>query len=75
MKSIPCKLIMNTKNGYILSPIDCKSINAALKIASENGLAYRIFVKSYYISIPENILIIYSKFSNTIYKTIKNKWR
>ena len=44
MKSIPCKLIMNTKNGYILSPIDCKSINAALKIASENGLAYRIFV-------------------------------
>ena len=44
MKSIPCTLIMNTKNGYILSPVQCNSIRQAVKTAKENGLAYRIFV-------------------------------
>ena len=44
MKSMPCTLIMNTKNGYTLSPVQCNSIRQAVKTAKENGLAYRIFV-------------------------------
>ena len=44
MKSIPCTLIMNTKYGYILSPVQCNSIRQAIKTAKQAGLAYRIFV-------------------------------
>lgn len=44
MKRIPCILIMNTRNGHVLAPIQCSSIREALRTAKENGLAYRIFV-------------------------------
>lgn len=39
-----CTLLLNTKWGYVLKPVCCKSIKEAIDIARETGLAYRIFV-------------------------------
>lgn len=39
-----CTLICNTKIGYCISPVECKSIAAAVRYAKELGLAYRIFI-------------------------------
>lgn len=44
MKAIKCKLVMNTRWGYICHPIECKSIREAIRIAREEEMAYRIFV-------------------------------
>ena len=44
MKAQPCKLVMNTRWGYVMHPVECKSIREALRIAKEDGMAYRIFV-------------------------------
>ena len=41
--SIPCSIIFNTKQGYIMAPIDCESIRKAEKMAEDFGMAYRIF--------------------------------
>lgn len=43
-KSIPCTIICNTRNGYCLTPEECKSIREAIRYAKEMKLAYRIFV-------------------------------
>lgn len=43
MKAKPCTLVLNTRWGYILSPIDCDSIKQALGLAKDFGMAYRIF--------------------------------
>ena len=43
-KSIPCTIICNTRNGYCLTPVECKSISEAIRYAKETKLAYRIFV-------------------------------
>lgn len=43
-KPIPCTVICNTKNGYCLTPKECKSISEAIRYAKEMKLAYRIFV-------------------------------
>ena len=42
-RSKPCILMMNTRWGYVMSPIECRSIKEAESIARENGMAYRIF--------------------------------
>ena len=39
-----CTLIMNTKNGYILTPKECKSIAEAIRTANAAGLAYRVII-------------------------------
>ncbi len=40
----PCKLVMNGhKTGYIFTPIECRSIAEAIKIARECAFLYRIF--------------------------------
>ena len=39
-----CTIVMNTKNGYCMRPIKCRSIAEAVRTAREYGLAYRIFV-------------------------------
>lgn len=44
MKSIKCKLVFNTRNGYCMQPIECKSIAEAIRIARDEEMAYRIFV-------------------------------
>ena len=44
MKAIKCKLVLNTRWGYCMPPIECKSINEAIRIAREEEMAYRIFV-------------------------------
>lgn len=43
-KAKECVVILNTKNGYCLTPHKCKSINEAIKYAKNSGLAYRIYV-------------------------------
>ncbi len=40
----PCEIVFNTPWGRELSPIECKSINEALKLAKEYNMPYRIFV-------------------------------
>ena len=44
MKAIPCTIIFNTKWGYIMQPIKCESIRAALRLAEDCGMIFRIFV-------------------------------
>lgn len=44
MNGKPCTLVLNTKWGYCMTPQNCNSIAAALKIAKKSGMAYRIFV-------------------------------
>ena len=39
-----CTVICNTKNGYCISPKECKSIREAIQYAKDLDLAYRIFV-------------------------------
>lgn len=43
MKAIKCKLVVNTSNGYCMTPILCNSIAEAKKHAIGMGFAYRIF--------------------------------
>lgn len=45
MKSIPCKLVINSSRGYIFAPIEFPSIRQALEYArSDNGgFAWRLF--------------------------------
>lgn len=39
-----CKLIINTANGYCMTPIICESISEATRLGKEGcGFAYRIF--------------------------------
>lgn len=46
MKAIPCTLIVNTCNGYCLTPEHHNSVRAAVNAAKESpGFAYRIFDK------------------------------
>ena len=46
-KSIECTLIINTCNGYCLTPSKHKSISDAVKTAKNSfGFAYRIFDKA-----------------------------
>ena len=42
----PCKIIYNTRYGYIMQPISFNSIAAALRDAKETGMAFRIFVNN-----------------------------
>ena len=39
-----CTIVFNTRAGYVMQPIQCRSISAALRLARESGLAYRIFI-------------------------------
>ena len=39
-----CTLVLNTRWGYCLAPMDCESISSAVRIAKESGMAYRVFV-------------------------------
>lgn len=43
-KAIPCTVICNTKYGYCLTPVECKSISEAVRYAKDLDMAYRIFV-------------------------------
>lgn len=44
MKKIKCKVIVNTKNGYCLTPKECESIREAREYGKTScGFAYRIF--------------------------------
>lgn len=45
-KPIPCEIIFNTKWGYCMTPIKCKSIAEALRLAHEREMAFRIFVNN-----------------------------
>ena len=36
--SKPCEIIFNTKWGYCMQPIKCKSISAAIRLAKENEM-------------------------------------
>lgn len=43
MNKIKCKVIINTKNGYCLTPQKCESISDAREYAKTScGFAYRI---------------------------------
>lgn len=44
MRGTKCKIIFNTKNGYCMTPIECKSISQAVNLAKETSMAFRIFV-------------------------------
>lgn len=39
-----CEIIFNTKWGYCMQPVKCKSIAEAIRMAKEKGMAFRIFV-------------------------------
>lgn len=39
-----CEIIFNTKYGYCMQLIKCKSIAEAIRIAKEREMAFRIFV-------------------------------
>ncbi len=43
-KSKECTIIFNTAWGSCVSPIKCKSIAEALRLAHEMQMAFRIFV-------------------------------
>ena len=46
MKNKPCTLIVNSRWGYIFTPIKCSSIAEARRRGKEYpGFAYRIIVK------------------------------
>ena len=46
MKAQECTLVVNARNGYIFTPIKCKSINEAGRMGKEAcGFAYRVMVK------------------------------
>ena len=47
MKSQECTLIVNTANGYCLTPEKCSSISEAVRKGRESfGFAYRVFAGS-----------------------------
>ena len=39
-----CEIVFNTRWGYVMKPIACKSIAKSLELAKEYGMAYRIFI-------------------------------
>lgn len=39
-----CEIIFNTKYGYCMQLIKCKSIAEAIRMAKEREMAFRIFV-------------------------------
>lgn len=39
-----CEIIFNTRWGYCMQPIKCKSIAAAIQLAKEEKMAFRIFI-------------------------------
>lgn len=43
-KAKECTIICNTKWGFCMTPVKCKSIREALRYAKETGMAYRIFI-------------------------------
>ncbi len=44
MKAKPCTIIFNgPKDGHIFAPIECESINKALKLAEEWAFPFRIY--------------------------------
>lgn len=46
MKAQECILVVNARNGYIFTPIKCKSINEAVRMGKEAfGFYYRVMVK------------------------------
>lgn len=46
MKKIKCKVVVNTKNGYCLTPKKCESIREAREYGKTSlGFAYRIFTE------------------------------
>jgi hypothetical protein len=43
-KAKECIVICNTKWGYCMTPVKCKSISEAIRYANDMEMAYRIFV-------------------------------
>lgn len=44
MKRNKCTLIINCRNGYCLTPVECNSVSEAVMKGKEGtGFAYRIF--------------------------------
>lgn len=43
-KAKPCEIIFNTRCGYCMQPIKCKSIAAAIRLTKEEEMAFRIFI-------------------------------
>lgn len=45
MKSIPCKLIINSSLGYVFTPVEFPSVRQAVKYGRtfEGGFAWRLF--------------------------------
>lgn len=43
-KAKECSVICNTRWGYCMQPVKCKSIRAAVRHAKETGMAYRVMV-------------------------------
>ena len=39
-----CTLVLNTRWGYELAPVECRSIKEAITKAKESEMAYRIFI-------------------------------
>ena len=46
MKAKPCEIVFNTKWGYTMQPIKCKSIAEAIRLAKSEEMAFRIFVEN-----------------------------
>lgn len=38
----PCILVCNTRWGYVMTPIECKSIAEAKRIGNSMDMAYRV---------------------------------
>ena len=45
MKGKKCEIVFNTRWGYTMQPIACKSISEAIRLAKQTEMAYRIKVK------------------------------
>ena len=43
-KAKECTIILNTRWGYCMQPVKCKSIAEAIRYAKEMEMAYRIFI-------------------------------
>lgn len=44
-RAIPCKVVCNTRSGYLATPHDAPSIAAGVRMGKESGwFRYRVFV-------------------------------
>lgn len=45
MKAIPCKLVINSRRGYVYAPIEFPSVNQAVRYGREftGGFAWRLY--------------------------------